>query len=336
MSQITVSVILPTCNRADLLQRCLQSLTSQNFPAEDFEIIVVDDGSTDGTRDLMENYKTECDRPLIRYFYQSRGGPGAARNGGIRMAQGDILAFTEDDIVVDKNWLKLALPYFDNQTVGGVEGLTLEEGGGRLLSLPSRYHGFIPCNMFYRRGVLEKLGGFDPQFYDPKQRLYFREDGDLGFRVMKAGWKIIFADDVCVHHPRLFQKTSDITQFLRRYFFDPLLYKKHPGHYKRMIEVKKMGPLTIRRPIYLLSLVNVLSLLLSFVYVVYPSSLLLPSIPVYIISLAGIIYKFTFPDFYLIKKNGFLPVVFAAIRAPFVYLFWLVKGCIHFRSFPWS
>jgi len=335
MSQILVSVILPTCNRAGLLQRCLRSLTAQDFPQDHFEIIIVDDGSTDGTREDVKKIMQGIDRPVIRYIYQSRGGPGAARNAGIRDAHGDILAFTEDDVVVEKDWLRNALPYFEDKTIGGVEGLTLEEGGGRLLSLPSLYHGYIPCNIFYRKEVVQTIGGFDSQFFDPALQLYFREDGDLGFRVLKSGWRIVFAENVRVSHPRLFQKTSDIASFLRRYYFDPLLFKKHPEHYKRMIEVKRIGPLTIRRPIHLLAAINVTSLVLSIFFLIFPSFLILPSIGAYLISLAGFVYKFTFPDFHLIRRYGFFPVLVAAVRAPFVYLYWMTKGSIRFRSLPW-
>ena len=335
MERLRVSVIVPTCNRVDSLRRCLQSLTAQVLPPNHFEIIVVDDGSTDGTAEMVDKYSREITGPIIKYRFQARSGPGAARNKGIEVARGEILAFTEDDIVVEKDWLMNALPYFEDEKVGGVEGSTLVEGGERLLTLPNVYRGFIPCNIFYKKEVIQKIGGFDTQFYDPEDRLYFREDGDLGFRVLKSGWKIVFAEDVLVHHPRLFQKSSDIASFLRRYYFDPLLYKKHPGHYTRMIEVKKIGPFTIRRPIHLLSIVNVVSLLISFIYLFHPSSLLLPSISLYIISLAGIIYKFTFPDYYLLRHDGFLPVLIAAMKAPFVYLYWLAKGCIRFRSLPW-
>jgi hypothetical protein len=152
---------------------------------------------------------------------------------------------------------------------------------------------------------------------------------------MKAGWEIVFAEDVRVYHPRLFKKTSDIARLLRRYYFDPLLYKKHPAQYKRMIEVKKIGPFTIRRPFHLLSVVNVMSLFCSAVYLVRGGAILQLSILAYLFSLFGIMYKFTYPDFQLIKQDGFFRVFLAAVKAPFVYLFWFAKGCVLFKSFPW-
>jgi glycosyltransferase involved in cell wall biosynthesis len=91
MSVPSVSVIIPTYNRRDLLQRSLDSVFAQTY--RDFEVVIVDDGSTDGTRAAIEG------RSQVRYFFQDHGGPARARNVGIRQARGDILAFLDSDDV---------------------------------------------------------------------------------------------------------------------------------------------------------------------------------------------------------------------------------------------
>lgn len=91
MSAPSVSVIIPTYNRCDLLQRSLDSVFAQTY--RDFEVVIVDDGSTDGTRAAVEG------RSQVRYFFQENAGPARARNVGIRQARGDIIAFLDSDDV---------------------------------------------------------------------------------------------------------------------------------------------------------------------------------------------------------------------------------------------
>ena len=91
MSVPSVSVIIPTYNRRDLLQRSLDSVLAQTY--RDFEVVIVDDGSTDGTRAAIEG------SPQVRYFFQDNAGPARARNVGIRQARGDIIAFLDSDDV---------------------------------------------------------------------------------------------------------------------------------------------------------------------------------------------------------------------------------------------
>lgn len=89
MDSPTVSVIIPTYNRRDLVQRALESVAAQTY--RDFEILVVDDGSTDDTRAVIES------RPRVRYMFQENAGPAKARNVGIRHSRGDLIAFLDSD-----------------------------------------------------------------------------------------------------------------------------------------------------------------------------------------------------------------------------------------------
>ena len=97
-----LSVVIPTCNRSEKLQRCLQMLSRQSLPAAQFEVIVVDDGSTDGTEELLRAQKLPF---ALRHFRQANKGPAAARNRGIREASGRIVVFLGDDIYVPPDFL---------------------------------------------------------------------------------------------------------------------------------------------------------------------------------------------------------------------------------------
>ncbi len=335
MPEITVSVILPTCNRARLVLRSLEALLDQDFPRNRFEIIVVNDGSTDDTHEVLSEFLLRIQDPRIQYVVQNRGGPSSARNAGVRLARGEIMAFTEDDVFVEKDWIKNAIPYFVDECIGGVEGVTFAPGGTELLRLPSLYPGFIPCNIFYRNIVMQKVGPFDTSFYDPERKIYFREDADMGFRVIQAGWRVVRVENVRVYHPKLFLDSSGLSSFAKRYYFDALLYKKHRSLYRKMIEVKKVGPIVVKRPFHYLSLINVISLLFVVVFMLRANVILAASISCYLISLAGIIYKFLFPDFFIVTNEGLLKPLVQLVRLPFVYFFWFTKGCLHFRSMPY-
>ena len=93
-----VSVIIPTYNRADGVREAVESVLRQTEPP--LEIIVVDDGSTDGTAETLKTYGDS-----VRYIYQNNSGAAAARNAGIAASRGDIVAFIDSDCVAEKPWL---------------------------------------------------------------------------------------------------------------------------------------------------------------------------------------------------------------------------------------
>lgn len=329
-----VSIIIPTYNRAGRLEKCLLSLLNQDFPKQSYEIIIIDDGSTDNTQSVIQGYIKQLTEPEIHYEYMKQGGPGAARNLGINLAKADLIALTEDDVQCEKDWLKNALPYFADEQLGGLEGTTLLEGGDPLLRLPARGQGFIPCNIFYRRKIFHQVGFFDAEFFDENLNLYFREDGEFAFRVLNAGWKITRAENVIVYHPRLFQRSADLAKFVKRYYFDPLLYKKHPRQFREMIEVKKLGLFVLRRPLHILSLLNVISLLAMLILRFKPASISLILLLIYFLTIAGLIFKFTLPGFYLFKNEGIIGPLIQFVKIPFIYLYWFIKGCFRFKSVP--
>src|SRR5881394_1714601 len=115
-----ISVVLPTYNRSESLRRTLASLERQTFPAAKFEVIVVDDGSTDGTASVAAEFAGRG--PMkVEYVRGSHEGPGASRNLGVSRARGGIVAFIEDDVLPEPDWLASAEPCLRDPAVAGIE-----------------------------------------------------------------------------------------------------------------------------------------------------------------------------------------------------------------------
>ena len=110
-----ISIIIPTFNSSKELTKCLESFKTQTLSNENFEIIVVDDGSNDGTKDNVAQYP-------VRYIYQQNRGPAAARNNGANQAQGEIILFTDADCDPKPNWIEEMIKPLDNPQVIGVKG----------------------------------------------------------------------------------------------------------------------------------------------------------------------------------------------------------------------
>ena len=186
-----VSVIVPTYNQKERLKTCLDALIKQKY--NNYEIIVVDDGSIDNTEQLVKKYKN------IRYIKKPNGGSASARNKGIAIAKGEIIAFTDDDCIPSDDWLKKALPFFKNPVVMGVEGMTLSNDIEITPTSIStiNLHGkkYSTCNIFYRLDILKSIGGFNEMF-----KSAWGEDADLANRILKIG-TIEFVPSVRVYHP---------------------------------------------------------------------------------------------------------------------------------------
>ena len=193
---------MPVKDRRALLAACLDGLDGQDFT--DFEVIVVDDGSSDGSAEEAAT-RTAAGRPL-RVLTTEGVGAVAARSAGVAVAQGDILAFTDSDCVPSPGWLKAGVSAID-AGADVVNGLTQPARPMLPLerSMGSGLEGLYPtCNVFYRRQAFESAGGFDQSAgtrwgFRPDRRSRgdgFGEDSLLGWRVARTG--------VAVHEPDAF------------------------------------------------------------------------------------------------------------------------------------
>jgi len=198
------SIIIPTYNRKLLLAKCLQSINDVDFSRNDYEVIVVDDGSTDGTREFLSRLSGSN----FRAFFRNHGGPAKARNWGVQNASGEYIAFTDDDCLVPTDWISKIqqglISWPEACAVGGYleapSDVLSNKLAAKLESLETHevykagekeYLGGFESpaggtnNVAYRRAVFNELGGFDESFPEPAG-----EDADLKYRAVKAGYKI--------------------------------------------------------------------------------------------------------------------------------------------------
>lgn len=239
------SVLVPSIGREDGLRLLLDSLDAQSFPRDGFEILVV----------LMP----EAITPAIRSRLAASGataielatnrGPGASRNAAARHARGNVLAFTEDDCVVDRDWLLHAARRFDEEPeLEVLDGWTEKPGGRAVRRHPGREPLYLPTNLFVRRGAFDRAGGYAESFFEPEGRIYFREDSDFGFSLEESGARVACDRTVVVRHPDEHARFLDPIRWARRYMMDPLLKRRHPRLFRERIEVTNLGPLRLRRP----------------------------------------------------------------------------------------
>ncbi|RPI22296.1 MAG: glycosyltransferase [Acidobacteria bacterium] len=233
---VVVSVVVPTFQRDDLLDRCLAALARQDLPPECYEIIVPDNAGSAKTQQVVQKW-VRPDGPAVRYISASQmRGPAAARNRGWKAARGAIIAFTDDDCIPSPTWLRLGIAGFTD----GIAGLW----GQIVVPIPERdptdYEvdasnleraEFVNANCFYRRDALAKVEGFDERF-----ETAWREDSDLFFRLLQAGYRLSQVPEaVVVHPPREAPWGVSLSQ-QRKNMFNALLYKKHPGLYRERIQ----------------------------------------------------------------------------------------------------
>lgn len=233
-----VSVVVPTYKRPALLQRCLDALAHQDFAPDRYEIIIVDDGATDETRALVQDWQQQLARqrgPQITYLaVTGNHGPAAARNLGWRHSVAEIIAFTDDDCVPSPTWLRAGMQAF-TPAVACVTGRIRMP----IPAIPTDYERnesgleraeLVTANCFCRRAILQQIGGFDERF-----RMAWREDSDLQFELLCRDLRILQAPQAVVVHPvRPAPWGISISQ-QKKIQFDALLYKKHPLLYRQRI-----------------------------------------------------------------------------------------------------
>jgi cellulose synthase/poly-beta-1,6-N-acetylglucosamine synthase-like glycosyltransferase len=223
-----ISVVIPAYNVQETLNVCLDALEQQTLPREHYEIIIVDDGSTDGTQETAAN------RDVVM-IHQRHRGAAAARNAGVHRAQGEIIFFTDADCVPELNWIEAMAAPFSNEDVIGVSGRVCTHQGGLVprfvqLEYDNRYeniarHVYIDfintATGAYRREIFLENEGFC-------ENLLGAEDAELSFRLASKGHKMVFAPEAIVYHSH---PESILEYAQRKYhygYWRMMVYQKHP------------------------------------------------------------------------------------------------------------
>ncbi len=227
-----VSVVIPVFNSADFIERCLEAILNQTFQSDEYEVIVVDDGSVDSSAEKINRFP-------VRYFYQKNRGPAAARNLGVKEAAGEIILFTDSDCIVSHNWIETMLQSFNQEGVIGVKGaysggsetLTARftqiefEERYELLKRAERTDMLDTYAAAIKRDIFLELGGFDESFPEASN-----EDTELSYKLSSLNYKLIFNPHALVHHlghPETILKY--FRQKFQRGYWRTAVYRRFPG-----------------------------------------------------------------------------------------------------------
>ena len=218
MDPFFVSVIMPAYNSAAFIPDAVESIRRQAYPR--LELIIVDDGSTDSTADVAKSL-TGLD---VRYVYQPNGGPARARNHGLRLARGDVIALLDADDLWPPDRLRCQLRYLERDPLTDVvlgrfqcvRGVPRADGGSDLQILSLALVNLLVGAALYRRRVFDRVGGFD-------EAMRYGEDWDWFMRAREQGVPIGVHDDVT------------------------LLYRRHQGNITRGRDVKELALTVLKK-----------------------------------------------------------------------------------------
>ncbi len=247
--RMKASVIICTYNRIGLLKEAIESIRTQDFPISQFEIVVVDNNSKDSTARLIKEI-ANTSSVKIKYVFEGRQGLSHARNAGISKAEGEIIAFTDDDIEADKAWLRELVSAFDSPDVycagGPLRPVWLTE---RPEWLTERWQGYFAVNEFtsahesgefkwpnypwgantaYRRQVFTELGQFSTDLGRKGKCLLSNEEINLCRKIEQSGKRIRFVPGAVIHHKISPERMKKQWLYHRTYWqgrSDALLYQ---------------------------------------------------------------------------------------------------------------
>ena len=223
---LTLSLIVPTYNRSDLLMRALGSFLRQSLPSDRYEIIVVDNNSTDRTKAVVEEAAARHPAHAVTYLFEQRQGLHHARNRGILMARSPVVVFGDDDIVAEERWLEsIEQEFLRNDRTGVAGGMILpawdgipepwiydygtekvhpvfaylDYGNVRQVLENGRY--VYGCNFAIRRELAIEAGGSYPDVFPPRLQ-HLSGTGEYGLIrfVRKMGYDVVYLPDALVHH----------------------------------------------------------------------------------------------------------------------------------------
>lgn len=315
-----LSVVIPTYHRPELLVRCLNALTAQSFPAEDFEVIVVSDGPDTVTTETVRAVNASNIHALSIHSLTEKKGPAAARNHGWKSAKGKLIAFTDDDCIPDVHWLSSLWKAYREERFIAFSGKVHVPVSG----VPTDYErnimhletaDFITANCCCTKQTLMRIGGFDERFTNA-----WREDSDLEFKLLEVGIPIRRVAEAIVVHPVREASWGVSMKEQKKGIFNALLYKKYPRLYRERIQAQPAWTYCIICSSFLLMLFTATS--------GWP----------FIAALAGICWLSFTIQFILKRLSGtshtfshVMEMIVSSLAIPFLSVYWQLYGAFKYK-----
>lgn len=254
MTNPSISIIIPTFSRPDMLKKCLYSMSLLQYPRDKFEVIVVDDGSSDPIAPLVKTYQNGLNIQLVS---QRKAGPATARNSGAGQAKKEYLVFTDDDCILTPDYLsKLALR-LQNEPEAMIGGHTINALPHNLYAAtsqllinylytylnipPQKISFFTSNNLTVSAKQFHAIGGFDTSF-----SLAAGEDRDICDRWHNAGFKMLYEPKLIVYHAH----HMNLGRFWRQHFN----YGRGSFHFHQIRAARQQVPITVERLSFYLNL----------------------------------------------------------------------------------
>jgi glycosyltransferase involved in cell wall biosynthesis len=320
---VKVSIVVPTYKRSVLLKRCVEALVSQDFPENEYEIIIVTDGLDEETNNMMaESAFFDFFPNIFCYSLPFKKGPAAARNAGWRIAKGQLILFTDDDCIPSTNWIKNfynAYKFYGQPAIAltgkVIVPLSPQPTDFELNTANLETAEFVTANCACTKSSLELVNGFDEAF-----TMAWREDSDLEFQLLKEEIPIKKIEEAVVIHPARKAAWGVSLKEQRKSMFNALLFKKHPQLYKEKIN----SP--VLRTYYLMII-----FLITFFYEWYQQNKIIAFISLFA-------WAFLMISFILKRltnaSRSFKHVsemVATSLLIPFVSVFWNLYGAFKFK-----
>ncbi|MBW4056651.1 MAG: glycosyltransferase family 2 protein [Proteobacteria bacterium] len=226
-----ISVIVCTYNRYQNLLMLLESFEKlKTNPDIEWELIVVDNNSSDITRAVVESAAAK-NVMKINYVFEGRQGKSYALNSGIIAAKGEIIAFTDDDCIVNSDWIEnILLEFKSDENLCGIGGrVELYDKRDKPVTIMTSKEKFVfessdrvfssihGCNMSFVRKVFGKTGFFDVSFFSAGSKIASAEDSDFIYRVFKSGLKMTYCPDVVVYHNHGRRTNQQVSTLMKGY-----------------------------------------------------------------------------------------------------------------------
>jgi glycosyltransferase involved in cell wall biosynthesis len=323
MSNMDISVIIPTYKRPALLLECLRCLEHQVISSQQFEVIIVSDGYDEVTAAAVSNYQQNSRLMITCLHTDGKKGPAAARNLGWQHAHASLIAFTDDDCQPTPYWLSSILEAYKGEELIVYSGFTQvpvprKPTDFALNTFHLQTASFITANCACTKQALIKTGGFDERF-----KAAWREDSDLEFKFLTFHIPIVKIKEAVIIHPvRTGVPWGVSIKEQKKGLYDALLYKKYPDLYRSRIQGQPLWN-------YYGMIVLTLTLIVAIIKQDYRWALF-----------SGVVLLFLLL-FFFVKRimpaskspKHITEMLFTSMVIPFVSVYWRLYGAVKYRVF---